>query len=393
MDILIQTIGDIINADLGSPLAAFIALLLVSLAILGFMSLTAGGLSFIERRVAGRMQSRIGPNRVGPQGILQFMADGLKCAQKEDLIPDGADRLLFKLAPVLCFIGVFGTFAVLPWGNGFFASELNVGLLYLMSVTSLVVIGMLMAGWSSNNKWSLLGGMRSAAQMVSYEIPVALSLLPVILLCGSLSFKELIGAQGAMPWDWNILNSPFTFISFFIFFLAALAEGNRTPFDIPEGESELVAGYCTEYSGLRFVFFFFAEWANLYVIGAVAAAVFLGGGHLPFGLESDIVSLLVFFAKSFFMVFIIIWLRWTLPRFRVDQMMTLCWKTLIPLSFVMLFGQAITLLIYHELTFLQSIVSLVLFAICVLVGVKFVSRVLVNIKEQKYKMMHTLTGS
>lgn len=240
-----------------------------------------------------------------------------------------------------------------------------------------------MAGWASNNKWSLLGGMRAAAQIVSYEIPLAIALVPAILTAGSLSMSGLMSAQGWLPWDWFIFDSPFAFVAFFIFFIAALAEGNRTPFDIPEGESELVAGYFTEYSGFRFVFFFFAEWTNLYVIGAVATTIFLGGGNLP-GVVSDSItlSILVFMLKSFTLVFVIIHVRWTLPRFRVDQLMELCWKVLTPFALVTLFGQAIYLIIEHAAPALSLIVSLATFGVFILILLKFVSRVRTNIKEQ-----------
>ncbi len=212
-----------------------------------------------------------------------------------------------------------------------------------------------MSGWSSNNKWSLLGGMRSAAQIVSYEIPVSLAILPVILIAGSMGMQEIIRFQGAHPWQWFAFHNPFTFIAFFIFFISVLAEGNRTPFDIPEAESELVAGYNTEYSGMRFVFFFFAEWANLYVMSALTVTLFLGGWNTPVHLNTtffgllpravDIAGTLVFILKSLALVFVIIWIRWTLPRLRVDHMMNLCWKYLVPFSFANIVGTIIWMVI------------------------------------------------
>ncbi|MCP4294322.1 MAG: hypothetical protein GY786_01810 [Proteobacteria bacterium] len=240
MDGLIQILG--ISPEL------FEILLIVVKAVLSvsFLAVMGGLMTWIERRIAGRMQSRIGPNRVGPQGLLQWLADGIKLMMKEDLIPKGADRTVFKIAPYLCVVGVFGTFVVLPWGDELIASDLNVGILYFLSITSLVVIGTLMAGWSSNNKWSLLGGMRSAAQIVSYEIPAALSLLVPIMIAGGLSLGGVMGAQGWLPWDWMVFQNPFALVAFFIFFTSALAEGNRAPFDLPEAESELVSGFATE---------------------------------------------------------------------------------------------------------------------------------------------------
>lgn len=314
-----------------------------ALLVFTFFSVTAGVLSWVERRVAARMQSRIGPNRVGPQGFLQWLADGLKTFLKEDLVPANADSLLFRSAPYFVFTGTFLTLVSLPFSSRVIAADLNVGLLYVMAITSLVVVGLLMAGWASNNKWSIIGGMRSAAQIVSYEIPAALALLVPVMLAGSLSTQQIIARQGAI--DWFVFHDPFTFVSFWIFLISATAEGNRAPFDIPEAESELVSGYNTEYSGMRFLFFFFAEWGNLFVIGAVASVAFLGGWKVPFVPQSSWVreplEIVCLLAKSFAWVFVLIWVRWTLPRLRVDQLMALCWKYLIPISLVNLVGAAI----------------------------------------------------
>jgi NADH-quinone oxidoreductase subunit H len=224
-------------------------------------------------------------------------------------------------------------------------ADLNIGILYITAVTGLVVVGVLMAGWASNNKWSLLGGIRSAAQIVSYEIPAGLSILPIVLLTGTLSMQGIIEAQGWTPWNWFVFHSPFTFAAFLIFFVAALAEGNRTPFDLPEAESELVAGFCTEYSGMRYLLFFLAEWGNLYVIGAIVTTLFLGGWQLP-PVTDNVVLLTVlqfgsFFLKSYFWVFVAMWVRATLPRVRVDQLMTLCWTYLVPIALVNLVGTAL----------------------------------------------------
>jgi NADH-quinone oxidoreductase subunit H len=326
-------------------------ILVVAVVAITFVALFAGPVSWIERRIAGRIMSRIGPNRVGPQGSLQWLADGIKCFLKEDLIPEGADRPLFRIAPYLVFAGLFGTFVVLPFGAHLVAADLNVGLLYLLAVTSLVVVGLLMAGWASNSKWALFGGVRSAAQLVSYEIPSAFSLMTVVLAAGTMSLQGIVGAQGGWPWDWFVFRNPFLFAAFFLFFTAAVAEGNRTPFDLPEAESELVAGYNVEYSGMRFLFFLFAEWANLWVMGAVAAACFLGGWQVP-GLSPgaidaargwafagwQLVSFLIFAAKTIALVFFVIQLRWTLPRLRVDQLMITCWKYLVPLSLAAVLG-------------------------------------------------------
>ncbi|MGZ8499309.1 MAG: NADH-quinone oxidoreductase subunit NuoH [Candidatus Binatia bacterium] len=321
-----------------------VAMVLAAVVVLSvFVAPLAGVTSWLERRVWARMQSRVGPNRVGPQGILQWLADGIKNILKEDIIPAAADQKLFPLAPYIVFMGFLCAFVVIPFGESLIVADLNIGILYILAVTSLVVVGILMAGWASNNKWSLLGGMRSAAQIVSYEIPAGLSVLTIVFLAGTLSMQGIIKAQGWGPWDWFIFHNPFTFCAFFLFFTAALAEGNRTPFDIPEAESELVAGYVTEYSGMRFLFFFFAEWGNLYVIGAVATTLFMGGWQVPPFLDGypvlkGVAQFVTFFLKAYFWVFVAMWIRATLPRVRVDQLMGLCWKYMVPLSFVCLLG-------------------------------------------------------
>ncbi len=329
-----------------------------SIVLLIFVSPVAGLLSFVERRIAARMQDRIGPNRVGPQGILQFVADGIKSLLKEDLIPRDADKPLFILAPYLVFLGMFTTFVALPFASKLIVADLNVGSLYIFATSSLTVVGLVMAGWGSGNKWSMLGGMRSAAQVISYEIPAGLAALTVILLAGSLSMQKLIQGQGEYPWHWYIFDNPFCLVAFFVLFVSLVAEGNRTPFDLPEAESELVSGYNTEYSGMRFVFFFFAEWANLYIMGAILTTLFLGGWQIPQGLHDaaasvtswfpELVRLLVFQIKSFLIVFIVIQLRWTVPRIRMDQLMSLCWKYLVPIGFVCVMGVAVWMMLWPQ---------------------------------------------
>ncbi len=342
----------------------------VAAIMLTFVAVFAGPVTWVERRVAGRLQSRIGPNRVGPQGILQWLADGIKNLLKEDLIPEAADSLLFRLAPYLVFGGMFGAFVVLPFSAVGIAADLDIGIVYVLAITSIVVVGLIMSGWASNNKWSLLGGMRAAAQIVSYEVPTALALLVPVIISGSLSTQGIIRAQGAWPWEWNIAHSPLAFAAFFLYFVGALAEGNRTPFDIPEAESELVSGYNTEYSGFRFLAFAFAEWANLWIMSAVATTLFLGGWHVP-GLEEivgamgakvadtsvlyNLAGLVVFTAKSSLLVLMVIQVRWTLPRLRVDQLMSVSWKYLVPLSFVALVGTAAWMLAVVEVPALDVV--------------------------------------
>ncbi len=361
-----------------------IVIILVAFSVLSFfVAPLAGVTSWLERRVWARIQSRVGPNRVGPQGILQWVADGIKNLLKEDIIPAAADRKLFALAPYVVFVGFLATFVVIPFGSRLIVADLNIGILYILAITSLVVVGILMAGWSSNNKWSLLGGMRSAAQIVSYEIPAGLAVLTIIFTAGTLSMQGIIAQQGWAPWQWYLFRSPFTFVAFFLFFTAALAEGNRTPFDIPEAESELVAGYVTEYSGMRFLFFFFAEWGNLYVIGAVATTLFLGGWQIPPVTNNPILRGLleftVFFLKSYLWVIVAMWIRATLPRVRVDQLMSLCWKYMVPLSFICLLGTAIWMLFWPQG---NQIISVLLFLFSVgIVGLFF--------RRVKFQLRHS----
>jgi NADH:ubiquinone oxidoreductase subunit H len=314
----------------------------VALLVLLLVAPITGLLVVWERKIAGRMQSRLGPNRVGPRGWLQWLADGLKLILKEDLVPTDADRLLFRLSPYLMWMGIFATLVVLPASEMAIIADLNIGILYLAAVTTLTVIGIIMGGWASNSKWALLGGMRSAAQIVSYELPASIALLSVVVLAGTLSPQAIVRAQGGLPMDWFVFRTPFTFLGFIIYFISALAEGNRTPFDLPEAESELVAGYHTEYSGFRWSIFQLAEWTNIYVVGAISATVFLGGWNVPFVATGALaarpfwqaLSLGVMLGKVVAVCFVIIWIRWTLPRLRIDQLMTLCWKVLLPVSLV-----------------------------------------------------------
>jgi NADH-quinone oxidoreductase subunit H len=343
------------GAFAGMPVEVVYALMMLLFGVVvvfGFFLPIAGVTSWLERRVWARIQSRIGPNRVGPQGFLQWLADGIKLLLKEDIVPDAADRPLFLFAPYFVVWGIVATFVVIPFSSNLIIADMNVGILYLTAVTALVVVGVLMAGWASNNKWSLIGGIRSAAQIISYEIPASLALLPIVLLTGTLSTQGIIRAQGWAPWDWFVFHNPFTFVAAFMFYVAALAEGNRTPFDIPEAESELVAGFCTEYSGFRYLLFFMAEWGNLYVIGAVATTLFFGGWQIPLWTDNvvllNISQFAVFFLKSYLWVLISMWVRATLPRVRVDQLMILCWKYLVPIGFVNLIGTAIWMVIWPQ---------------------------------------------
>jgi len=348
--------------------AVSLLLMVVAGVIVLTFALTFEGVgSLVLRKVAGDIQARIGPNRVGPNGILQFLADGVKLVLKEDLIPADADRPLFKLAPYFVFVGSFAAFVVVPFGMGLIAADLNIGLYYVMAVTSLVVVGVLLAGWASNNKWALLGGMRAAAQIVSYEIPVGMALIPAVLIAGSLSLQDIVRSQSGLLgiFGWNLFHNPFTFFAFFLYFTAAQAETNQTPFDLPEAESELVSGYNVEYSGIRFGLFFLAEFGDMFIVAAVATACFLGGWNVPFlnvqtmsPIWANLISLGVFLAKAFTMVLISMWVRWTLPRLRVDQLMRMSWKYLVPLTFVNLLGVSLWLLVFNGRGIPQMVASL-----------------------------------
>ncbi len=299
-----------------------------------------------EMKIASFIQERLGPMRTGPWGILQPFAEILKLLQKEDITPAAADKTLFNMAPFLMFIGAYAAFAVIPFSSVFIPSGINVGLFFIFAVGSFAILGIVMGGWASNNKYSLLGAMRSVAQIISYEVPAGVALLTIAALAGTLDMQELIHAQSGWFWNWflfggagswmQVLVMPFTVALFLIYLTAALAETNRTPFDIPEGESEIVAGYHTEYSGMKFAMFFMSEYANMFVVSALIAILFFGGWNSPFGdfLNGPLWQSFWFISKSMFFVFFQIWLRWTLPRLRVDQLMYVGWKVLLPMSFV-----------------------------------------------------------
>lgn len=300
---------------------------LMLLIILGFVTYAI----YFERKVIGWMQFRIGPNRTGPLGLLQSVADVTKLLIKEDTIPKKADRDLFILAPAITFIPSFAVIAAIPFTKTIMASDLNVGILYYVALSGISTIGIVLGGWASNNKYALLGGMRSAAQMISYEIPLVISVVGVIMTTGSMNLRLIVEGQQGGFWHWNFLPQ---IIGFVVFVIAAVSELNRTPFDLPEAESELVAGYHVEYSGFRFAFFMLAEYVYVFAIASLTTVLFLGGWHAPFTFLDFIPGIIWFLIKFCFIVFFLFWIRATLPRVRVDQLMSIGWKVLLPLALV-----------------------------------------------------------
>ena len=332
-------------------------------------------LTYYERRAIARMQDRIGPNRVGPEGLFQPVADGVKMFTKEDIVPTAADRWVHLIAPCVVVAPTMLMFAVVPWGPGMVPVDLNAGLLFFFAISSISAVGLMMAGWASNNKFALLGAMRAVAQMVSYEIPAILSLLAIVMLTGTLSIVELIDAQAGLfirsvdlpgvpdlGLGWFVF-TPVGFLACVCFFIAALAEGERTPFDIPEAESEIVAGYMTEYSGMKFGLFYLAQYLLNFLLCAITATIFFGGwqgpgvswlfsqaitptnldGHWIFNLLAGVLGVSYFLAKTYAIFFLMIWIRGAYPRLRVDQLMEFGWKFLIPLAMVNIFSAAIWL--------------------------------------------------
>jgi len=313
---------------------------------LGFVLIYALVAILAELKISAWIQERLGPMRTGPWGILQPVAEVLKLIQKEDITPDKSNKLLYNLAPFIIFTGAYAAFAVIPFSSAFAPSGINLGLFYIFAIGSISAIGLVMGGWASNNKYSLMGAMRSVAQLISYEIPAAMAILSIVVLASSMNMQEINKIQSGWFWNWFIFGGPGSWTKFWvvpftlglglIYFISSLAETNRVPFDIPEGESELVAGFHTEYGGMKFAMFFFAEYANMFVVSAVLTTIFLGGWNSPFGdiMQGPVWGVFWFISKGFSVVLVQIWIRWTLPRFRVDQLMYVGWKVLLPLSFI-----------------------------------------------------------
>ncbi len=342
--------GNFVYDLLGNNLLAYIVVAIVPLLwVLPYALIAILG----ELKIASWVQDRLGPMRTGWKGVLQPLAEVIKLLQKEDITPANANKPLFNLAPFIMFTGAYATYAAIPFSSKFIAADLNIGLYYIFSISAFAIIGIVMGGWASNNKYSVLGALRAVSQMISYEIPIAVTLLAIAAYSGSLDMQEIIRQQGGGFWNWNLFggNAPYwkiIFIPFFvglfvIYFVGSLAETNRVPFDIPEGESEIIAGYHTEYSGMKFAMFFFAEYASMFTVSAIITILFLGGWQSPFGdfLNHPLLQVFWFIAKAMSFIFIQIWLRWTLPRLRVDQLMHISWKVMLPISLVCFFAVAI----------------------------------------------------
>ena len=360
VDIVTQSFSSS-NIDILLP----IIILSFGIVIFTIMAVNALIAVYFERKVSAFMQDRLGPMEVGILGfkggkkfwggIGQTLADAIKLLVKEDILPNNADKVLMIIAPFIIFTGALLTFIGIPLSENFVISDFNIGVFYIIAMSSVGVIGIILAGWSSNNKWSLYGAMRAAAQIVSYEIPISLSLLLVVLVTGSLHLGDIVQWQSDNRWF--IIHSPFSFIAFFIFFISVVAETNRTPFDIPEAESELVAGWMTEYSGFRWALFFLSEYASMLIVSIVAAIVFLGGWLSPLHilnifpdswqiLDGPLLGLFWIFSKAALLIFVMMWFRWTFPRLRVDQLMYVCWKVFIPFALANLFFISIWELIF-----------------------------------------------
>ena len=303
-----------------------LSILISVTAIAVFGPVTMMYLTLLERKLVGRIQNRYGPNRVGFWGLLQPIADGVKMLTKEDIVPMNADKFAHFLAPIVIVIPALLIFSVVPFGRGMIAVDLSIGILFFLALSSTTTIWIFVAAWASRNKFSLLGGMRSVAQMISYEIPMVLSIVPVLLVVGSFSTVSIVEAQSG--WNWFVF-TPWGVVGFLIFFLTGVAEVNRTPFDLPEGESEIVAGFHTEYSGMKFALFYMAEFMNTFSISAIVATMYLGGWQGPW-----LPSWVWFFIKTYALIFVMMWFRGTFPRLRVDQLMGFAWKFLLPLALV-----------------------------------------------------------
>ncbi len=329
------------------------SIVMSSVAILALGPVIMMYLTLLERKLIGRIQNRYGPNRVGKWGLLQPIADGIKMFTKEDIVPANADKIVHLLAPIVIVVPALMVFLVVPFGERMTAVDLNIGLLFFIAISSITILPIFMGSWASRNKYSLLGGMRTAAQLISYEIPMTLAVVPAIMMSQSLSTNTIVLSQtGDYGLRWFIF-TPWGIAGFVVFFLCATAECNRPPFDLPEAESELVAGFHTEYSGMKFALFYMAEYMNAFTLCGIAATLYLGGWQGPF-----LPSWLWFFGKTFLLICVMIWFRGTLPRFRVDQLMGFAWKFLLPLALINILVTALWQFTSHFTAWLGSLLIL-----------------------------------
>ncbi|MDP4266331.1 MAG: NADH-quinone oxidoreductase subunit NuoH [Bacteroidota bacterium] len=335
-----KSLDKLLNENMSSFWATSIEMLLIGVGILAFYALVGLFLVYAERKVCAFIQNRVGPNRVGPYGIIQTIADLFKLLMKELIPIKNADKLLFNIAPFIVIIASFLAIAAIPFAKGLHAIDFNIGIFYVIAVSSMGVIGVLLAGWSSNNKYSLIGAMRSGAQIVSYELSVGLSLITMVIFAGSMQFSVIVEAQRD---GWFLFRGHIpAIIAFVVYLIACTAETNRGPFDLAEAESELTAGYHVEYSGIKFAFFFLAEYMNMFIVASIAATVFLGGwmplhvgGFSGFNHVMDFIPPFFWYiGKTFFIIFIMMLFKWTFPRLRIDQLLTLEWKYLLPINLV-----------------------------------------------------------
>ncbi len=345
-----QSIDKLLYDSLPPFWALIVEMTIIGLVFLLFYAIVGLVLVYAERKVCAFMQNRVGPNRVGPYGVFQTIADFIKLLMKELIYIKNADKLLFNLAPFIVIIASFMAISAIPFAKGLHAIDFDIGILYVIAVSSLGVVGILLAGWSSNNKYSLIGAMRSGAQIVSYELSVGLSLVTIIILAGTMQFSAIVEGQAN---GWFIFKGHIpAFIAFVVFLIASTAETNRGPFDLAEAESELTAGFHTEYSGIKFAFFFLAEYMNMFIVASIAATVFLGGwmpfhisGWEGFNVVMDYIPPLIwYFAKTAFIIFMMMWFKWTFPRLRIDQLLTLEWKYLLPINLVNILLMALMVL-------------------------------------------------
>ena len=334
--------------------------LVVAVLLVTFVAVSAIWFIWLERKVAGRIQDRLGPTRVGGKfGWLQTLADGIKLLAKEDIIPDSADRFLFRLGPYLAFIGSFLAYLALPWAEDAIGLEMNIAVFFILAVLSTEVFGVILGGYGSGSKWALFGGMREAAQVISYEVPMAICVIIPGLVAGTMNMALISQQQAGMFWNWYVFHDPFLFCAFWTYFTCATASCKRAPFDLAEAESELVAGFHTEYSGLRWSFYFMAEYGSMFAVSGIAVTLFLGGWHTgvvpasageslgaALGVFGTVLNVAVFIVKCWLLVFVMMWVRWTLPRLRIDQVMQTCLKYLLPISCFLLLGASLLPLVW-----------------------------------------------